>query len=287
MEGLLVKAVSSFYYVDSQNALYECKARGAFRNLGISPVVGDRVEFTPTDDTHGVLEAVLPRKNLLKRPLVANIDKLFIVSAFKTPAPDTLMIDRLCAVAVYNGISPVLIFNKSDMGDMSDFVDIYRRTGFSVYIASAREDIGIDKLRAETKGCVCAFAGNSGVGKSSILNSMFSGINAKTGEVSEKLGRGRHTTRHTKLYKFGNSYIVDTPGFAAAGFDNLFETDISLADCFPDFKEYITSCKYSDCSHTCEPGCGLIAAVKGGLVDKNRHQNYVTLFSEVKSAKKW
>ena len=288
MEGLLVRAVSSFYYVSCGDTVYECKARGAFRKENISPVVGDRVEFSILNDDKGVLNAVLPRKNMLQRPLVANIDKLFIVSSFKTPAPDLLMIDRLTAMAVANNIKPVIVFNKSDLGDMSGYAKIYLSAGFSVYIVSVKDGIGLEPLKAETENCICAFAGNSGVGKSSLLNALFKNADAKTGDVSLKLGRGKHTTRHTEIYKFGNTFMVDTPGFAAISFDNIENIDKeNLAECFPDFSNYLGTCRYSTCSHTCEPGCGILDAVNRGEIQKTRHESYVSFYNELKQRKKW
>ncbi len=288
MEGLLVRAVSSFYYVSCGDTVYECKARGAFRKENISPVVGDRVEFSILNDDKGVLNAVLPRKNMLQRPLVANIDKLFIVSSFKTPAPDLLMIDRLTAMAVANNIRPVIVFNKSDLGDMSGYAKIYLSAGFSAYIVSVKDGIGLEPLKAETENCICAFAGNSGVGKSSLLNALFKNADAKTGDVSLKLGRGKHTTRHTEIYKFGNTFMVDTPGFAAISFDNIENIDKeNLAECFPDFSNYLGTCRYSTCSHTCEPGCGILDAVSRGEIQKTRHESYVSFYNELKQRKKW
>jgi len=288
MEGLLVRAVSSFYYVSCGDTVYECKARGAFRKENISPVVGDRVEFSILNDDKGVLNAVLPRKNMLQRPLIANIDKLFIVSSFKTPAPDLLMIDRLTAMAVANNIRLVIVFNKSDLGDMSGYAKIYLSAGFSAYIVSVKDGIGLEPLKAETENCICAFAGNSGVGKSSLLNALFKNADAKTGDVSLKLGRGKHTTRHTEIYKFGNTFMVDTPGFAAISFDNIENIDKdNLADFFPDFNDYQGTCRYSTCSHTCEPGCGILDAVSRGEIQKTRHESYVSFYNELKQRKKW
>lgn len=286
MEGLLIRAVSSFYYVASGDRVYECKARGAFRKSGISPVVGDRVEIELTDNDKGVINAVLPRKNLLRRPIVANLDKLFIVSSYTTPSPDLLMIDRLVLSAAVNDIKPVIVFNKSDMGDMSRFADIYRRSGFSAYVVSATEDIGIKELKTESENCICAFAGNSGVGKSSIINALFASDIAKTGEVSRRLGRGKHTTRQTEIFALGNSFFVDTPGFAAIGFEKVDES-FDLLKGFPDFSDHIGGCRYSTCSHTCEPGCSLIEAVNDGRVQKSRYQSYLTFYNELKSIKKW
>ncbi len=289
MTGILIKAISGFYYVSFNGNVYECKARGNFRNAGISPVVGDTVEFDLTDAKHGVLQKICPRKNLLNRPLVANIDKLFIVSAYTTPSPDTLMIDRLSALAVFNDIEPIIVFNKSDMGNFDELYNIYSKSGFKTYIVSAKENIGIDGLKLEMKDSVCAFSGNSGVGKSSILNALFSELNLKTGEVSEKLGRGRHTTRHTELFFVGDgAFVVDTPGFSTVDTnENLFDFKQSLAECFPDFCDCLGGCKFSSCSHTCEKGCSILEAVNEGKIQKSRHDSYVTLFSELKNIEAW
>lgn len=289
MTGILIKAISGFYYVSFDNNVYECKARGNFRKTGISPVVGDIVEFDLTDASHGVLQKICERKNLLTRPLVANIDKLFIVSAYSTPAPDTLMIDRLSALAVYNNIEPIIIFNKSDMGCFDELYSIYSKAGFKTYIVSAKENIGISDLKCEMKDSICAFSGNSGVGKSSILNALFSELNLKTGEVSDKLGRGRHTTRHTELFFVGDgAFVVDTPGFSSVeNNENLFEFKLSLADCFIDFTNYLGNCKFSTCSHTCEKGCAVVEAVKSGEIQKSRHDSYVALYNELKDVNAW
>ena len=186
MTGILIKAISGFYYVSFDGNVYECKARGNFRKAGVSPVVGDIVEFSLIDNTHGIVEKICERKNLFNRPLVANVDKLFIVSAYSTPAPDTLMIDRLTALAVYNNIEPIIVFNKADMGSFDEFYKIYSNAGFKTYVVSAKDNVGIDDLKAEMRDSVCAFSGNSGVGKSSILNALFPELQLKTGEVSDK-----------------------------------------------------------------------------------------------------
>ncbi len=289
MTGILIKAISGFYYVACDSNVYECKARGNFRKAGVSPVVGDNVKFTLTDNTHGIVEGICDRKNLFNRPLVANIDKLFIVSAFTTPAPDTLMIDRLAALAVYNDIEPIIVFNKSDMGSFDDFYNIYTKAGFKTFIVSAKENKGIDCLKSEMKNSVCAFSGNSGVGKSSILNALFPELQLKTGEVSDKLGRGRHTTRHTELFFVGDgAYVVDTPGFSTVETqENLYEFKLSLADCFLDFSDYSDGCKFTSCSHTTEKGCAVIEAVNNGKIQKSRHDSYVALMNELKYVTAW
>ena len=289
MTGILIKAISGFYYVSCDGNVYECKARGNFRKTGVSPVVGDIVEFTLTDNKHGIVEKICDRKNLFTRPLVANIDKLFIVSAYCTPAPDMLMIDRLTALAVYNNIEPIIIFNKSDMGSFKEFYSIYSNAGFKTFVVSAKDNIGISQLKCEMHNSVCAFSGNSGVGKSSILNALFPELQLKTGEVSDKLGRGRHTTRHTELFFVGEgAYVVDTPGFSTVETNkDLYDFKTSLAECFPDFGEYLGNCKFTSCSHTTEKGCAIINAVNDRVIQKSRHDSYVALMKELKDITAW
>ena len=284
MTGILIKAISGFYYVSCDGNVYECKARGNFRKAGVSPVVGDMVEFSLTDNTHGIVESIAKRKNLFNRPLVANIDKLFIVSAYTTPAPDTIMIDRLTALATFNNIEPIIVFNKADMGSFDELYSIYTKAGFKTYIVSAKENIGVEQLKIEMQNCVCAFSGNSGVGKSSILNALFPELQLKTGEVSDKLGRGRHTTRHTELFFVGDgAYVVDTPGFSTVETqEDLYDFKLALPECFPDFSEYLGCCKFTSCSHTTEKGCAVIEAVKDGSIQKSRHQSFVALSLELK-----
>lgn len=289
MTGILIKAISGFYYVSFDGNVYECKARGNFRKAGVSPVVGDIVEFSLIDNTHGIVEKICERKNLFNRPLVANVDKLFIVSAYSTPAPDTLMIDRLTALAVYNNIEPIIVFNKADMGSFDEFYNIYSNAGFKTYVVSAKDNVGIDDLKAEMRDSVCAFSGNSGVGKSSILNALFPELQLKTGEVSDKLGRGRHTTRHTELFFVGDgAYVVDTPGFSTVDTnEDLYDFKLSLANCFPDFCEYLGGCKFTSCSHIAEKGCAVVEAVRSGEIQKSRHDSYVALMAELKDITAW
>lgn len=289
MTGILIKAISGFYYVSFDGNVYECKARGNFRKAGVSPVVGDMVEFSLIDNTHGIVEKICKRKNLFNRPLVANVDKLFIVSAYSTPAPDTLMIDRLTALAVYNNIEPIIVFNKADMGSFDEFYNIYSNAGFKTYVVSAKDNVGIDDLKAEMRDSVCAFSGNSGVGKSSILNALFPELQLKTGEVSDKLGRGRHTTRHTELFFVGDgAYVVDTPGFSTVDTnEDLYDFKLSLANCFPDFCEYLGGCKFTSCSHIAEKGCAVVEAVRSGEIQKSRHDSYVALMAELKDITAW
>lgn len=289
MNGIIIKALSGFYYVEGDEKVYECKARGSFRKEGISPLVGDRVEFEITDLCRGVINTVLERKNVLARPNVANIDKLFIVSSFHTPAPNSFIIDKITAIAVYNNIEPIIVFNKCDMGDFSSWLTIYKNAGFKTFVVSAETGEGIEGIKAELKGSVSAFTGNSGVGKSSILNRLFGESIIKTGEVSQTLGRGRHTTRHIEAYKLSfGGFVVDTPGFSSLDYDTTdYAFKEQLPELFPDFSDYIYDCRFTGCSHTKESGCAVINAVNDGKIEKTRHISYLQSFEELKDLKPW
>lgn len=289
MNGLIIKALSGFYYVSVEDAVYECKPRGVFRKNNDDIFVGDMVEISLLPQDKGVIENVLPRKNFLSRPPVANIDKMFIISSYVTPAPNTVIIDTMTAIAEDKGIEPIVVFNKSDMGDFSQIADIYRSAGFKVYIVSATNNIGIDELRAELYNSVSVFTGNSGVGKSSILNALFGKDFLKTGEVNEKLGRGRHTTRHTELFSIENGgFIADTPGFSSISIeqsDVLYKENLQYA--FREFEEHLGNCRFTSCSHTCEKGCAVIDAVNEGKISKSRFESYKMLYSELSKRSDW
>ncbi|MBE6788024.1 MAG: ribosome small subunit-dependent GTPase A [Ruminococcaceae bacterium] len=289
MTGIIVKALSSFYYVESNENIYECKARGNFRKSGNSPLVGDMVEFDALDNSHGVIIKILERKNVLKRPNIANVDKLFIVSSYSTPAPNTYIIDKVSAIARYNNIEPIIVFNKSDMGDFSNYLKIYRNAGFKTYVVSAQNGDGIEDLKLELKDSVSAFTGNSGVGKSSILNTLFGENFIATADVSDKLGRGRHTTRHIEAHKLSfGGYVLDTPGFSSIEHDYTdYNFKESLAECFEDFGNRIYNCKYSSCTHTKENGCMVLEAVKNGEIEQTRHESYIKIFEDLKDLKPW
>lgn len=290
MTGRIIKAIAGFYYVALEDSVIECKARGNFRRQGITPLVGDFAEITLTDNLHGIVEKIIERKNSLSRPSIANIDKLFIVSSYSTPSPDLLMIDRLTAMCCYHDIEPIIVFNKSDMGDFSEYVSLYKKSGFKCFSVSALTGEGIEDISNELVGCASAFSGNSGVGKSSLLNALFGDeLNLKTGEVSDKLGRGRHTTRHTELYRHKlGGFVADTPGFSSVESDNTnYDFKERLAECFPDFDDFRDNCKFTTCTHTCEKGCGVLNAVKSGEIPKSRHNSYVALFEELKDLKQW
>ncbi|MBO4433749.1 MAG: ribosome small subunit-dependent GTPase A [Clostridia bacterium] len=286
--GIIVKAVSGFYYVDSSDYVYQCKARGNFRHSKVSPIVGDLVKFSVSNDNTGVVDEILPRKNELTRPVIANIDKIVIVSSAQNPAPDTYLIDRLTALSVFENIEPIIVFNKSDISDFGNLPNIYKNAGFNTYVVSARHTETLTQLKNEFKNCVCAMAGNSGVGKSSLINALFGDLNLKTGEVSTALGRGRHTTRHTELFKNElGGFIADTPGFSSvAAAPNIIEFKENLVTCFKDFLPYL-NCRFTTCTHTCELGCGVLEALKEGKIEPTRHESYVALFNELKDIKSW
>lgn len=289
MNGRIIKALSSFYYIETENGILECKARGNFRKIGHSPLVGDLVEYDVLDSTHGVINNIFSRKNSLKRPSVANVDKLFIVSSYATPMPNTYIIDKITAIARYNDIEPIIVFNKADLGDFEKLSEIYKKSGFKTYTVSAQSGLGMEELKNELKDSISTFTGNSGVGKSSILNYLFGNQNIATGDVSEKLGRGRHTTRHIEAYKLSfGGFVVDTPGFSSIEYDNSdYDFKENLASCFHDFGDKIYNCKFSSCTHTKEIGCKVIEAVKNGEIAESRHNSYCEIFNDLKDLKAW
>ena len=289
VEGIIIKALSGFYYVNTDSAVIECHARGLFRKNSDSPLVGDNVKIEILSDGTGVIKEILPRRNFLLRPPIANIDKIFIVSSYSTPAPNTFVIDSMTAIAEDKGITPVIVFNKCDVGAFDDIVSVYKKSGFPVYVVSAAENIGIDELKREFKGCVSVFAGNTGVGKSSILNAVYSDLSLKTGEVSEKLGRGRHTTRHVELYPVaGGGFVADTPGFSSLDIEEselIYKENLQFA--FREFDRFIGQCKFTSCTHTGEKGCAVAEALKNGEISSSRYDSYKRLYTELSKYKDW
>lgn len=288
LTGLIVKAISGFYYIEAADALYECKARGVFRKKGISPAVGDRAEITVLDDGTASVDSILPRKNYIIRPPLANLDRLFIVASVLEPSPSTLIIDKISAVAVEKGIEPVIVFTKSDLADCEELLSVYHRAGIRALSYSIRSEQDKQELISLLEDRISAFTGNTGVGKSSLLNSLFPGLEIETAEISRKLGRGRHTTRHSELYKVGGGYVADTPGFSTVDIERyeVIKKD-EIAYCFPEFREYLTECRFSTCTHTCEKGCAVINAVNAGIIPQSRHSSYRAMYDEVKNIPDW
>ena len=289
-EGIILKGIGGFYYVDTPEGLIECKARGRFRKTVGKPIVGDRVtlEIQPEDGT-GYLMSIAPRKNSLVRPAVANLDLVVAVASAAPPVTDPFLIDKVTAIAVHKGIDVLVVINKTDENPGDELFETYRRSAVEVMRVSALTGEGIDALRARIRGHVAAFAGNSGVGKSSVLNRLDSAFGAEVGSISDRIGRGRHTTRHVELHPIeGGGYIADTPGFSS------FETeqmDLVLAEdlqyAFPEFSPYIGQCKFTGCAHVKEKGCAVLAAVEAGDIPKSRHESYVKLYESVKDLKEW
>ncbi len=289
MKGIIIKAISGFYYVSSGDTVYECKPRGLFRKNNDDIFVGDEVELTELSENKGVIEKINTRKNFLIRPPIANIDKVFIISSYSTPAPNTLIIDTLTTIAEDKDIEPIIVFNKCDMGSFKDISEIYKKSGFKVFVISAIKNEGIENLRTEFYNSVSVLTGNSGVGKSSILNALFGENFLKTGEVNKKLGRGRHTTRHVELFSIGNNgFIADTPGFSSLSIeDSDLNYKENLQFAFRDFSDYIGSCKFTSCSHNGEKGCAILDAVNNGEICQSRYESYKHLYSELSKRKDW
>lgn len=248
-------------------------------------MVGDFVEY---DKKQKVINSILPRKNYLSRPPVANVDKAFIVSSYITPQPNNLLIDTMIAICEYKNITPIIVFNKCDLGDFEEIEACYKKAGYKVIITSAQDGDGMSLIEDELAGCVSVFTGNSGVGKSSILNIIMPQLKLATGQTSEKLGRGRHTTRHTELYFVKDGIVADTPGFSSLEVDkNDYSFKEHLADCFIEFADFTDKCQFTGCSHTGEKGCQVCKAVADGKIDKKRWESYKTLYNELKNIKKW
>lgn len=289
IDGIIIKGIGGFYYVEAADGIiYECKARGVFRKEKITPLAGDRVEISVDENSKNSIDKIFDRRNMFKRPPIANVDKLVIVSSVCDPRPNLLIIDRLTAVAVYKNVEPIIVFTKDDLQSANEYVEIYRNAGFKAFSVSNETGEGIDAVKEVIENGVSVFTGNSGVGKSSLINRMYPDFSLETGEISKKLGRGRHTTRHVELLKINNGYIADTPGFSSLDFEtnDLIKKD-ELAFCFPDFADYIGSCKFSTCAHVNDKGCRLVEAVNNGDVMRSRHESYVTMYNEVKDIKDW
>lgn len=287
-QGIIVRLLGGFYYVDVDNEIIECKARGVFRKRGMSPVVGDRVEITIPKEGYASIDNILTRKNKIVRPAIANLDKLIIVSSVCEPSPNMFIIDKMTATAVNKGIEPVVVFSKVDLKSAEEYMQAYKTSGIKTIAFSSVTGEGADEVRALLDNNIVAFTGNSGVGKSSLLNYLFPELDIATGDISKKLGRGRHTTRSVELYKTDGGYVADTPGFSTVDLERyeLINKD-DLANCFPEFEEYINMCKFTSCAHTCEKGCAVLQAVKDGEISKSRHNSYVEMYNEVKDIKEW
>ena len=288
-EGRIQKALSGFYYVDTGTEVLTCRARGKFRKDGISPLVGDRVEVRELGNGEGFVEAILPRKNAFTRPAVANIDQLVVIASGAIPKTDPFLIDRVAAIAALKGCEVIILLNKCDLDSADSLYQIYRAAGFQTLRVSAQTGEGLEELIPLISGKLSAFTGNSGVGKSSILNALDPEFHLQVGEVSDALGRGRHTTRHVELFRLScGAEIVDSPGFSSFETDELnLELKHRLPDTFREFQPYLEHCRFVGCSHTKEKGCAVLEAVRRGEIQKSRHASYLRLYEELKPLKDW
>ena len=286
--GIIMKITGGFYYVEAADSVYECKARGVFRKRGMTPLVGDVVDITVPDDGYCSIDRIHERRNSLVRPALANLDNLMIISSVKEPDVNLYLIDKMTAAAVNKEITPIVVFSKSDLAQTDDLVEIYRKVNIPAFSFSSIDNQGLDEIKAVLKDKVTAFCGNSGVGKSTLLNALFPELSLQTGEISDKLGRGRHTTRTVELFKKHGGYIADTPCFSTVDierFELIRKDELKFA--FPEFDEYFGTCQFNSCNHVCEKGCRVLEAVEEGIIPQSRHDSYVRMYNEVKDIKEW
>lgn len=285
-EGIIIKGIGGFYYVKTGDGVYECKAKGVFRKEGLTPLPGDSVSISVLDEhvKTGNIDVIHKRHTFFIRPAVANIDQIVLVAAAESPVPDLYLLDKLLITAEIRGVKPVIYVNKIDLdqdGNYQKIVDVYTQAEYRVIPGSTKTGSGMEGLKQILAGHVTAFAGQSGVGKSTLLNRIMDTWVMKTGEVSHKLERGKHTTRHAELVELRDGgYVVDTPGFSS------FElTDIGfeeLEQYYPEFKAYLGKCRFTGCSHISEPDCAVKEALQGGMIDESRYDRYVQLYRYLK-----
>lgn len=291
MQGKIVKGIAGFYYVHIENmGVYECKAKGVFRNKSIKPLVGDNVLIDIIDPQlkKGNIIEILERENQLIRPAVANVDQAMIVFAVKKPDPNLNLLDKFLVMMEFQNIETIICFNKTDIGDeefMDELKTIYNNAGYKVIFASATKEEGIELVKKELQGKSTVFAGPSGVGKSSMLNALTSDYTMETGKVSEKIGRGKHTTRHSEIFNIDEStYVFDTPGFSSLFVPGM--TKEKLEDCFPEFMEYTNNCRFIGCAHINEPDCAVKDALEEGKISLSRYENFKLMYNELKEKEK-
>lgn len=288
-QGIILKGIGGFYYVRTDSGVVECKARGKFRKSSEKPVIGDHVVIEVQDDGTGYMMSIEPRKNQLMRPAVSNVDQLVVVCSAAPPVTEMLLIDKVIAIAEYKKMEILVVINKCDLDPGDELYDIYTQAGFSVFRVSAQTGEGIDALREQLTDKVSAFAGNSGVGKSSLLNAIDAKFQMKTGSISPKTARGRHTTRHVELVELSTGgFIADTPGFSAFDterMDLILKEDLQYV--FREFEPYLNQCRFTGCAHVKEKGCAIRAAIEAGQIPKQRYENYCQLYDSVKDIKEW
>lgn len=286
LKGIITKGIGGFYYVEVANAIYECKARGIFRKNKISPLVGDIVEISINENAENTIDTILERKNSLIRPPVSNIDNLLIVVSTTDPKPNFYVIDKLIAIAEHKNIEPYIIISKTDLSSYAEIVNNYKDAGINLIVLDNEDSY--NKIKEIMKDKISAFTGNSGVGKTTLLNKLDNTLNLSTGAISDKLGRGRHTTRQAQLFRVCGGYVIDTPGFSSLDFEKveIIKKD-ELPYCFREFKEFLGTCKFTSCSHVNDKGCSICEAVKDGKISQSRHNSYIQMYNQAKEIKEW
>ncbi len=288
VKGQIVKGIGGLYTVKTDDGVYICKAKGKFRKERVTPLVGDEVFITINSVNDNTIDEICERKNKLVRPPVSNIDKLIIVISVAKPFPNTTVIDKMTVLAEKNNIRPVIVITKTDLMSCDELCEIYNSTGYSVYTFSSIDDSSFDEIMSELGGCLSAFTGNSGVGKSTLINKLSGKLQLETGEISDKLGRGRHTTRQAEIFSIGDGLVIDTAGFSSIDFvdDNILLSE-DLQYYFNEFNEYIGQCKFTGCSHMGDKGCKICEMVEKGVISKSRYESYKIMYNELKNIKKW
>ena len=287
--GIIFKSLSGFYYVVNGTETAQCRARGRFRHENLSPLVGDKVSVIMTSNSEGIIDEILPRRNAFSRPPVANVDNMVIIVSEAPPVTDTFLIDCMTAAAENSDVDPIICINKCDIASGDSLYEIYSASGFRTFQVSAATGLGIDRFMENLQGTISVFTGNSGVGKSSLINRLCPGTGLKTGGISDKLGRGRHTTRHVELLEISaDTFIADTPGFSVFDTDSAKLVDQEqLQYVFREFTPYIHSCRFTGCSHTQEIGCAVLDAVSSGKIPASRHKSYVRIYRQLQQRKPW
>lgn len=288
LNGIIIKSLSGFYYVEAAGVVYECRAKGLMRSIGVTPVTGDNVIIETNGDGKGTVSQVLERKSFMQRPPVANMEILFIVISTCEPEPNFFVANKLTAFAVNKGIEPVIVITKTDLAPADRIRAHYSKSMFRVLEASAASEESLKSVADTVKGKICAFTGNSGVGKSTLLNAVMPSLSLETGQISKKLGRGRHTTRAVELYSVCGGRIADTPGFSSLDYENgeiIMREDLPY--CFPEFVPFLGKCRFSSCAHTVDKGCEVLRAVENGEITRERHESYIRMYEEVKDIREW